>query len=144
MKAPEGRPILFVVDDEPEALARIETELGRRYASDYAVIGSGSPDWALARLEELRERGEQVAMVLADQWMPDLTGAELLGRVRQVHPHAKRALLVDWGAWGDSDTAAAILEAMALAEIDYYVIKPSHPRDEYFHRTVTEFLYEWT
>jgi thioredoxin reductase (NADPH) len=142
--AEPGRPILFVVDDEPERLARIETELGRRYADDYDVIGFGSADRALARLQELREQGKAVAVVLADQWMSELTGAELLAHVRELHPHAKRALLVDWGAWGDAETAAAILEAMALGDIDYYVLKPNHPRDEYFHRTISDFLFEWS
>ena len=50
---------------------------------------------------------------------------------------------MEWGAWGDPDTADAILRLMAAAQIDYYVIRPWHSPDEYFHRTVTEFLVEW-
>jgi thioredoxin reductase (NADPH) len=82
--------------------------------------------------------------VLADQWLVDLEGSALLDRVRDLHPHAKRALLVDWGAWGDPRTAQAIRRAMALGHIDYYVLRPSRTGDEYFHRIVTEFLHEWS
>ena len=57
---------------------------------------------------------------------------------------AKRGLLVDFGAWGDPPTAAAIRHAMAVGDIDYYVLKPWRDHDELFHRTISEFLYEWS
>ena len=57
---------------------------------------------------------------------------------------AKRALLIEFGAWGDRPTADAILRAMSLGNIDYYVLKPWRSPDELFHRTVTEFLHEWS
>ena len=81
--------------------------------------------------------------MLADQWMPDLTGEELLARSKVLHPEAKRALLVDFGAWGERETADAMLRSMALGGMDYYVLKPWRRPDEFFHRTVTEFLHEW-
>jgi thioredoxin reductase (NADPH) len=139
-----ARPVLLVVDNDPEALGRTEAELERRYAADYAITCMASPAEALAMLEGLRERGAQVAIVLAAQWMPELTGSTLLARARELHPHAKRALLVDWGAWADPDTVRAILDTMALRDIDYYVLKPWRSPDEYFHRTISEFLHEWS
>jgi thioredoxin reductase (NADPH) len=36
-----------------------------------------------------------------------------------------------------------MLRAMARGNIDYYVLKPWRRADEYFHRTITEFLQEW-
>ena len=72
----------------------------------------------------MQQAGDRVAVVLADQWMPGLTGPELLGRVPDLHPQAKRALLVGWGDWGDEPTADAIRVAMALGRIDYYALKP--------------------
>ena len=53
-----------------------------------------------------------------------LKGEELLARVHDLHPHAKRALLIPWGGWADEETADAIRTAMALGHIDYYVLKP--------------------
>ncbi len=139
-----SRPALVAVDDDAAALARIEDELRRRYAADYRVVCERSPVDALALLEAMSEAGEDVAVVLADQWMPEVTGRELLARVRRLHPHAKRGLLVDWGAWGDRPTADAIMRAMAMGDIDYYVLKPWRSPDEFFHRMLGEFIHEWS
>jgi thioredoxin reductase (NADPH) len=141
---PDSRPVVLAVDADPGSLERIEGELGRRYAADYRIICVSSADRALADLEGLRDRGEPVAVVLADQWMPKMTGSEFLAQARELHPHAKRALLVDWGAWGDLETVRAILHTMALRDIDYYVLKPWSSPDEHFHRTISEFLHEWS
>jgi len=138
-----NKPVLLAVDDEPESLGRIERELVRRYAGDYRIICLGSGGAACAELDAMREAGEDVAVVLADQWMPDRTGTECLARAQELHPSAKRALLVEWGAWGDRETADAILGAMALGHIDYYLLKPWRSPDELFHRTLSEFIHEW-
>jgi len=137
-------PVLLVVDDESESLARIKRELGRWYGEHYRVQCRRSTADALTVLEQMRDDGEPVAVVLSDQWMPDMTGSEFLARVRRLHPRARRALLIEWGAWGDPDTARAIVQAMALGQIDYYVLKPTRAPDELFHRTVAEFVHEWT
>ena len=138
-----SKPVLIAVDDDPAALARIRGELDRRYGQDYRVVCGNSPETAIARLEEMRAAGESVALVLADVWMAEQQGSEMLDRVRRLHPHAKRALLIDWGAWGHRPTADALLHAMATGRIDYYVLKPARDADEQFHRIVAEFLHEW-
>ena len=138
------RPVLLAVDDDTDALAKIEHELCSRYGSGYRVVCEASVEASMRTLEECKANGEHVTLVLADQWMPEMTGAEFLTRVRQVFPNAKRALLIAWGAWGDAKTAEAVLEAMTFGQIDYYLIKPWWPSpDEMFHRVVTELLYEW-
>jgi thioredoxin reductase (NADPH) len=136
-------PVVLVVEYDADARTRIREELQRRYGRDYRVTCEGSPRAALAKLEAMREAGDPVAIVLADPWGPELTGRELLTRAKRLHPHAKRALLVDWRAWADRPTAQEMLGAMARGEIDYYVLKPWRSRDEFFHRTITEFLHEW-
>jgi thioredoxin reductase (NADPH) len=137
-------PVLLALDADADALARTGDELRRRYGSDYRVECERSATAALARLEALREAHEDVALVLADQWLADLTGGEVLARVHDLHPRAKRALLIEWGAWGERATADVILHEMAVGHIDYYVLKPWRSPDEQFHRTVAEFLHEWT
>jgi thioredoxin reductase (NADPH) len=137
-------PVLVAVDDDPAALGDVERELRDRYASNYRVVCTRSPDEALTVLTQLADAGEEVAMVLAAQWLAGRTGSELLERVRQLHPHAKRALLVPWGALGHRPTAEAILDAMALGRIDYYLLRPAASPDELFHQSVTSFLLEWT
>jgi thioredoxin reductase (NADPH) len=141
--ADSAGPLMLVVEDDAESRDLIREELRRRYGGDYRVTCQASPRAAIEKLEAVRRAGEQVALVFADQWLPEMTGREFLTRAKQLHPHAKRALLVDWGSWGHRPTADAMLGAMARGEIDYYVLKPWRPRDEFFHRTVTEFLHEW-
>ena len=78
--------------------------------------------------------------MLADPWLPGATGTELLARVRQLHPSARRVLLI---AWGDQASLEPMLEATVLGDIDAYVVRPGPPPDERFHRFVTEQLDEW-
>jgi thioredoxin reductase (NADPH) len=139
-----AQPTLLVADDDADALGRIRHELERRYASDYRIVCQGSAQAALRTLEEIREKGDALVLVLAAQWMESLTGEELLIRAKALHPRAKRALLIDFGAWGDQPTAEAVLRAMALGHMDYYVLRPWRSPDELFHRTVSEFLHEWS
>ena len=137
-------PVLLAVDADPAALGDVERAMRDRYESNYRVVCTHSPDEALASLTRLSDAGEEVALVLAAQWFPGTTGSELLERVRQLHPHAKRGLLVAWGALGHRPTAEAILDSMALGRIDYYVLRPAASADELFHQSITSFLLEWT
>jgi thioredoxin reductase (NADPH) len=134
-----SKPAIIVVASDAEARDRVRQELDHRYANDYEVMCTSDAASALQKLE-----GKRVAVVLAEQWLQGTTGVELLTEVRAQHPHAKRALLVDWGAWADPPTAEAIVSAMALGQIDYYVLKPWRMPDELFHRTLGEFLHEWS
>jgi thioredoxin reductase (NADPH) len=137
-------PVLLAIDDNLDALRAVATELRHRYSRDYEVVCESSPDAALKQLEGLAQEGAEVALVLAAQWLSGITGTELLGRVHQLHPHAKRGLLVDWGAWGDRATGEAIHHAMAHGGIDYYVLRPAGTPDEVFHQAVSSFLLEWS
>jgi thioredoxin reductase (NADPH) len=134
------KPVLLIVDDEPDSLRTLTRELELRYGSYYQIAASSSAEDALGRLEELRVEGVAVPLVLADQWMPETTGAELLARVRGLYPTARRGLLI---SWGDRSAAAPIQQAAALGQIEFYLPKPSWSPDEQFHATVTELLEEW-
>jgi thioredoxin reductase (NADPH) len=138
-----GLPVILAVEGDPDCRERVERQLSRRYGGDYSVRVAASADAATTALEQLHEDGEPLALVLADLWLSGTTGAELLARAKALHPSAKRGLLIEWGGWGDPKTSAAIFEAMALGQIDYYVLKPQGSPDELFHRTVAEFLFEW-
>ena len=140
----DRKPVIMAVDDDAVALAMVEDHLRRRYESDYEVVCERSCETAQELLRELRDDRAPVALVLAGLWSRGLRGDELLARVSGIHPHARRALLIDWGAWGDRDTTEAIVECMAKGEIDYYIPKPWRMPDEHFHRVVTEFLVEWS
>ena len=115
----------------------------RRYGQDYTVLTESTAAEALAALERLRDEGEPVALVLADQLLGETPGADLLAHARELHPAVKRGLMIGWGDWAKADTADAISTAMTLGKMDYYVLKPQRCPDELFHRTVAEFLFEW-
>jgi thioredoxin reductase (NADPH) len=89
-------PVVLLVDDSGTH-GRVEVELRKRYGTDYQVITAGSAAEALGILGQLRDDRRLVSLVLADQWLPGATGAELLARVRQLHPAVRRALLISWG-----------------------------------------------
>src|SRR5215213_6551043 len=87
------RPALLTVDDDPQVLRAIERDLRRHFGRDYRVVGADSGDAALDALDELQRREEPVALLLADQRMPHMTGVEVLEQARDRVPDAKRVLL---------------------------------------------------
>jgi thioredoxin reductase (NADPH) len=134
---------VYAVDEDEGALARIESEL-RRYGRDYEIVCRRSTTVALSELQGVAGDGREVAVVLAAPGTAEPGGAALLERVHALHPHAKRGLLIEWGEWMEPDTAACIRDAMTRGHVDYYVLKPWGSPDEHFHRTVSEFLFEWS
>ena len=136
-------PVLLAVDDDRDALDTVETQLVQRYAHDYRVESIGDPEEALQTLQELADAGEDVALVLASSSLSSEPGRHLLERVRRLHPHAGRALLVPANVWADQSAADAIRDSMALGRIDYYVPRPAGPYDEVFHEAISSFLLEW-
>lgn len=133
-------PVLLIVDDDPRARGVVEKELRKRYGADYEVICVGSADDPLRVLAQLRADQRRVSMVLAGRSMSQMTGAELLARVREFRSTAMRLLLVDW-EYGPPPEP--ILQALALGHIDAYAERPMTAPDEVFHLAVTELLEKW-
>jgi Response regulator containing CheY-like receiver, AAA-type ATPase, and DNA-binding domains len=135
-----AKPVLVVVDDEDTTLQALTGELESRYGAHYQVVSSSSAEMALARLAELKAAGADVPLVLADQQMPGMSGTQLLARVRQFFPTARRGLLIPWG---ERSTPAPFLEAAALGQLEFYLNRPAWSPDEQFHRVITGSLEEW-
>ncbi|MEV0290472.1 FAD-dependent oxidoreductase [Kribbella sp. NPDC050820] len=140
----EARPLLLVVDADPMRLERSETELERAFGVDFRVRGELTATAGADCLRLAHELEQRVAVVLVDHALADAERAAIFDLSRTLHPDARRALLVEWGSWADRSTAAAILTAMSVGDINYYVLKPWIERDELFHRTVAEFIQEWS
>jgi thioredoxin reductase (NADPH) len=87
-----ARPALMVVYDDQQRLAELEQVLQRRFGADYQILPAATPAAALDTLGRLRQDGEQVALVLADQWLAGMTGVEFLCQAHELHPTAKRVL----------------------------------------------------
>jgi thioredoxin reductase (NADPH) len=136
----DPRPIILVVDDEAEALNALCEALRRRLDRDYRIVGHTSAHAALEELARTSRAGESVALIIADQWMPELPGVELLGRAREIEPEAKRALMV---AWDDRSAGPTVLEGCAFGRLDNYLLKPWAPPEIHLYPPVGEFLAEW-
>jgi thioredoxin reductase (NADPH) len=136
----EPRPLILVVDDEADALESLREALDRRYRADYEVVATDSASAALEALERYRSDERRVALVIADQWMPEMEGIEFLSRAHEVHPTAQRALLAQWG---DRSAAPTILRGCAFGILDNYVYKPWSPPEIHLYPAVGEFLTDW-
>lgn len=131
------RPVLLAVDDEPAVLAAVARDLRARYGGDYRIVRATSGNEARGVLEELRRRGEAVALILSDQRMPDGDGVSLLSAARDLYPLAKRVLLT---AYADTEAAIAAINA---AQTDYYLLKPWDPPEERLYPTLDDLLGDW-
>src|SRR5215471_9539818 len=135
------KPVILVVDDDLASLASLTEALTRRYGADYRIAFHATVRGAREDLERMRDAGESVALIIADQWMQEMQGVELLGRVHKIHPSAQRALLVDWG---DRAAAPAILEGCAFGQLENYLRKPWFPPEVHLYPAIGEFLADWT
>jgi thioredoxin reductase (NADPH) len=113
-----AKPVLLTVDDDPEVLRAIERDLRHQYADRYRVLRADSGDAALQTLRQLKTRNDPVALLLADQRMPQMDGVGFLSEALQLYPDAKRALLT---AYADTDAA---IRAINEVKIHHYLLKP--------------------
>lgn len=132
------KPVLMTVDDDPEVLRAIERDLRSRYADRYRVMRANSGSSALGTLRELKARNNPVALLLADQRMPQMDGVGFLAEAMEMHPQAKRALLTAY-----ADTNAAI-DAINEARVHYYLMKPWDPPEEKLYPALDDLLHDWT
>ena len=131
------KPILLTIDDDPEVSRAVERDLRRKYGADYRVMRAESGGAALDTLEKLTLRGDPVALLLADQRMPVMTGVEFLERAIKLYPRAKRVLLT---AYADTDAA---IRAINAVRIDYYLVKPWDPPEQNLYPYLTDLLDDW-
>ena len=132
-----NKPILLMVDDDPQVLAAVRRDLRARYREQYTVMSAPSGETALTAVRDLKARGDALAMVISDQRMPAMLGNELLSRVRDVYPLARRVLLTAY-----SDIAAAV-NAINEAHVDHYLSKPWDPPEEKLYPVVDDLLDTW-
>src|SRR3954467_5239970 len=133
----ERRPAIVAVDDEPAVLAAVARDLRRRFGERYRVLRATSRAEALDTLRQLRTRGDQVALLIADQRMPGMPGTDYLVEARTIVPDAKRVLLT---AYADTEAAIAAINDVAL---DYYLLKPWDPPEEQLYPVVEDLLTTW-
>lgn len=105
---------LLIVDDEPDVLLSLTGLLRRDFQVHTATSGAEA-------LEIIREH--PIHVIMTDQRMPSMTGAELMSRVRTENPEAIRIIFT-----GYADTRA-IVDAINSGELYRYITKPWDPDD---------------
>ncbi len=138
-----GLPTIITVDDDRAVLGAVEAQVAERYGRHYRIEFRADPSDAAALLDRLAADGEDLALLLVGHAMHGPSGAALFDRARRLHPQAKRALLVSPNVWVDPPRADRIRAAMALGQIDHFVLEPGPPPDEVFHEAISGFLVEW-
>jgi thioredoxin reductase (NADPH) len=140
-KGADPRPVIVIVDDDELSRERLERCLSDRYGRSYRVLAEQSPSVALESLRSLQAAGTPVALIIADQWMPEETGADFLARTRDLHPASQRLLVATWADFSARDP---IVRASVLGEIDHFATHPLNDSDEQFHAAVTELVARWS
>lgn len=131
------KPAIISVDDDPQVLATVKRDLRRRYAADYRVVSAPSGKDALEALHERKRRGDDVALLLVDQRMPEMSGTELLEQAGRLYPDAMKVLLTAY-----ADTQAAITSINDIG-LDHYLMKPWDPPEEHLYPVLDELLEDW-
>lgn len=133
-----SQPVLFAIDNDAGVVRALRDDLTRRFGKDFRVMGESSADIGLAALRRLAELHEPVALLIADQQLGGMPGTDFLARAHELHPLAKRVLLVE----RDYSVRSPVVLAMTLGQADYHLTKPwVLERDLY--RAISGFLAEW-
>ncbi|MCC3154066.1 FAD-dependent oxidoreductase [Hymenobacter sp. BT770] len=130
-------PIILAVDDDPQVLAAIVRDLRKEFSEGYRILRVGSGPEALTAIQELKAKEEPLALIIADQRMPDLEGVELLTASRELFPDTKRVLLTAY-----ADTEAAV-RAINSARLDHYLMKPWDPPEHLLYPILRDLLVAW-
>jgi serine phosphatase RsbU (regulator of sigma subunit) len=106
---------ILVVDDEPANLQKLR----RTFVNRYSVLSASSGGEAL----DLVQKNGDIAVIVADQRMPDMSGVDLLQRSLDLLPDAIRIILT---GFIDADV---LMEAINSCKVYRYIVKPWDPPD---------------
>jgi len=132
-----GRPIILTLDDEVQVSDAVERDLRSHFGGTYRIVKSTSPTQALETLRRLKDRDDEVALLLIDQRMPEMEGIDFLFEAMKIFPHAKKVLLTAY-----ADTSAAITAINEIG-LDHYLMKPWGPPTENLYPVLDELLDDW-
>jgi thioredoxin reductase (NADPH) len=132
-----AKPMIITVDDEPQVLNAVERDLRKHYRRDYRIVKAGSGQEALQAIKQFKQRGNAIALFLADHRMPQMTGTDFLTEAIKFYPDAKKVLLT---AYADTEAAISSINKIGL---DYYMSKPWDPPEEHMYPILDDLLSDW-
>jgi len=132
-----SKPVILTIDDEPQVLNAIQRDLRKHFRGTYRILKAGSGDEALETTRQLKQRGDVVALFLADQRMPGMEGTAFLARAMKLFPEAGKVLLT---AYADTEAAISSINEIGL---DYYLMKPWDPPEQNLYPVLDDLLEAW-
>ena len=132
---------IVIVCRDPGARQILHRELSKRYGADYQIVVCSRPAELAPWMRDLAAAGLPVALVIGGVGAQDRDGIEVLAAVRAIDPAALRVAAVGWGDW---QAVRSVFGAVTVGKIDHWVTAPVQAPAEEFHRSITEFLREWS
>src|SRR5580698_1999638 len=126
------------MDEEAGGVRALTDDVTRRFGADFRDNGESSVGAGLAVLRRLADSRDPVALLIVDHDMGDMGGIEFLAHAHDLHPLAKRVLLVE----RDYSARSPVVRAMTLGEADYHITKPWMLEQD-LYREISAFLAEW-
>jgi len=129
----DANPVLVAVHDDVDVRELLAGDLRARFGAQYDVETHAGETDALAALQRHAADSRRVAVVLGG-------GATFLAEAHDLHPAARRVLMVGRGEWDKAHPAVA---AMRSGLADSYIFVPWGPRERWLYLPISEFLADW-
>ena len=133
-------PTILVVAGTRQGARTLRRTLARRFGADYRVAATYSVEEAMEALATMRGLGEEVALILAEFRLGEMTGLEFLEVAHASEPGARRGVLTTVGADGES---RSIHRAMALGQLDLSIARPWDLPEESLYPQISDALATW-
>jgi diguanylate cyclase (GGDEF)-like protein len=113
-----SRGVIICVDDERTVLLSLRDQLSRVLGAEYDIELAESAEEALSLFDELEQDLVEVALVICDQTMPDMSGVEFLCHLHLLYPKTLKILLTGLVSLND------IVQLVNHANLYRYMSKP--------------------
>ncbi|CAN5708572.1 FAD-dependent oxidoreductase [soil metagenome] len=132
-----AKPVLLVVEDDPQLLESAEEGLRSEFGGDFRVLGAASGTEALERLRDLRRRGAAVALLLVNHELEEMPGKEFLAQALEICPDMRGVLYTD-----DAESDAEVRESNQVS-VDTYLLRPWESPEVSLYPVLRDLLEEW-
>ncbi|HEC84778.1 MAG: response regulator [Candidatus Parabeggiatoa sp. nov. 2] len=109
---------ILCVDDEKTVLTSLKTQIKKQFGNHYTYEIAESADEAWEVIEELKEDGVEVMVIVTDWLMPRVKGDEFLIQVHDKYPNIVKVMLT-----GQADEEA-VERAQREANLHHCLRKP--------------------
>ena len=110
--------VILCVDDEEGVLNALRQQLTHRFGQECEIATATCGRDALDYMDELESDGQEIAVIIADQIMPEMSGVKLLEEVNRRSPATMKILLTGQAGLD------AVIAAINRAKLNHYIGKP--------------------